>query len=323
MIITTNVTYTQPKRIRHRVEVHMTVPQERAWRHAAQRYGLSLPDFLRSAPTDSPEYGGKIPAKNNENLMNRCERIFSKEDFSTVLRERIPMLALKLRPTEVIHLGDHITLYAGTEVTARGVQIGIEAPPEVVIWREKIVSTKRRHKGPTMKIMPLDPGIIATGWSVLEDGCLLDYGVLRPDDAKADVPQRLDSLCAGLEALLEEYRPNVILIELCSGHLNEQKFAGKKQGQIGARLAVLGQCVGELRRTEIHWAVSGGEGEVIAIPENTWTRRQSKEARAWAMKMLFPELPDPATDSGLHVHDSCGLAVWWSREQKVRSLADV
>lgn len=47
------------------------------------------------------------------------------------------MLALKLRPKEIIHIGDTITIYAGKIGRASGVPIAIEAPKDVPIWREK------------------------------------------------------------------------------------------------------------------------------------------------------------------------------------------
>lgn len=47
------------------------------------------------------------------------------------------MLALKLRPNEIIHIGDDIQIHADCHGPSSGQVIGIEAPKDVGIWREK------------------------------------------------------------------------------------------------------------------------------------------------------------------------------------------
>ncbi len=47
------------------------------------------------------------------------------------------MLALKLRPKEIIRIGDAIVLHADRSLPSAGVLIGIEAPRKIEIRREK------------------------------------------------------------------------------------------------------------------------------------------------------------------------------------------
>jgi len=49
------------------------------------------------------------------------------------------MLALRLRPKEVIHIGPDIEIHADKSVPSAGVIVGITAPKSVGIWREKCV----------------------------------------------------------------------------------------------------------------------------------------------------------------------------------------
>jgi len=165
-----------------------------------------------------------------------------------------------------------------------------------------------------MILLSLDPGILATGWAVLEDGALRDWGELRPDDAKASVPARISSLCLELEARLGEFKPDMILLEWNSGKVNVNRHKGG-----GAGLAVHGEVTGSLWREAVHWARRRADAKVVPIDENAWTRGVSKDARALAVKGLYPQLPNPESDTGLHVHDAVGLAVWYLRERAVRS----
>ena len=54
------------------------------------------------------------------------------------------MLILALRPGERIWIGDHVTVTA-TEIASGVVKLGIDAPREVPVDRDKVRQSVRRH----------------------------------------------------------------------------------------------------------------------------------------------------------------------------------
>lgn len=164
-------------------------------------------------------------------------------------------------------------------------------------------------------ILSLDPGIRETGWAVLDGTELVAFGILRPEDFEAGVPARIDSLCVGLEALLAEYRPEVILLEWNSGKVNQRRHKGG-----GAGLATHGAVCAALWRDARHWARRRGDVRVVPVTESQWTRGIPKETRALAVANEFPDYR-PCSDPGLNIADSIGLALYWIREDRVRSIA--
>lgn len=162
------------------------------------------------------------------------------------------------------------------------------------------------------RILTIDPGSISTGYAVLEGDSLRDCGILKPDDPKADVPQRVESLCEGLEALLEEYKPDVVLIEWDSSHVNVRRHKGG-----GSGLATHGAITASLWRESLYWARRRQGVSVITILENTWTRRVPKEHRAAAVACQFPGV-DWTSDIRNDASDAVGLARWYVQERRVR-----
>ncbi len=63
-----------------------------------------------------------------------------------------------------------------------------------------------------MVIIGLDPGLTATGFGVVEDGRLLDYGVFKPDRSVL-AEQKIKKLTADVEHLVKKYQPRVCGLE--------------------------------------------------------------------------------------------------------------
>jgi Holliday junction resolvasome RuvABC endonuclease subunit len=168
-----------------------------------------------------------------------------------------------------------------------------------------------------MNVLGLDPGM-RTGWAVLcDDGTpdvdLLGCGLLTPDDPKLRVPDRIESLCTGLGALLDEYEPGLVVLEWDSGHVNERRHRGG-----GAGLATHGAVTAALWREVLAWSRSH-RATVVTVDESTWTRGVPKGERALAVAASFPyRLQD---DPGLDIADAIGIVVWKLKELCVRRNA--
>ncbi len=175
-----------------------------------------------------------------------------------------------------------------------------------------------------MKILSLDPSSTCCGWAVLtgEKPNLSGFGVLKaPSSAKS--LSRIDWLAggvAGLNGLVREERPDVVVMEWTSG---------KVHGRIGraSGLAVLGQAQGAIRQ-----AVRGLGVRVETVSENEWTGSVPKSTRARRVALEFASYRDFAgdwlhggkcleNDKGLDVADAIGLGVWWLRRHQYAALA--
>ncbi|WP_448586175.1 crossover junction endodeoxyribonuclease RuvC [Thermaurantiacus sp.] len=96
-----------------------------------------------------------------------------------------------------------------------------------------------------MRILGLDPGLVATGWGVIDcDGARLSHvghGVVATDPREA-LPRRLARLCAGLRDAIAAHAPDEAAIE--EVFLNANPRSSLKLGE--ARGVVL-LAVGEAR----------------------------------------------------------------------------
>ncbi len=61
-----------------------------------------------------------------------------------------------------------------------------------------------------MIILGVDPGTHRTGYAVVQDGVLIDCGVIHP---KGELPQRLFALHQGIAYLIQKHAPDVVAIE--------------------------------------------------------------------------------------------------------------
>lgn len=166
-----------------------------------------------------------------------------------------------------------------------------------------------------MTTLGLDPGIDTSGYAVLASlDELLEAGTLSPDDPKAHATARIESLCGGLEALLERFKPSLVVIEWNSGKVNRRRHQGG-----GAGLAVHGAVTCGLWREALGWARQN-RATVVTVDESQWTHGVRKEERALAVASMFPGLAW-TQDRKHDVADAIGVALWKLKELCVRNCA--
>ena len=116
-----------------------------------------------------------------------------------------------------------------------------------------------------MKILGLDPGLVTTGWGVIEaDGNRLAHvanGQIRTDSA-APLPKRLAALAEQLEELIAEHRPGAAAAEEVFVNKNPQSTLklGQARGVALMCAARSGIDVGEYSPALVKKAVVGTGG---------------------------------------------------------------
>lgn len=101
------------------------------------------------------------------------------------------------------------------------------------------------------RILGLDPGLRVTGYALLEiprrtEGVilpvpsLLEAGVIR--SSGRTLPERLRSLYHGLQEILEEYRPGIVVVEELFAHYAHPRTAVLMAHARGALLLAAAQC---------------------------------------------------------------------------------
>lgn len=169
-------------------------------------------------------------------------------------------------------------------------------------------------------IFSLDPSSTRTGWAFMKPPeQLVRAGLLLPDDPRASSEVRVGDMCSGLWQLLNLWLPRTILIEFTSGKVGRRHGTGG-----GAGLAIYGVAVGALWREVCAWIryqlpEDQINTEVVLIRENQWCRGVNKKDRQIAIAALFSAYrieQDPGGD----IADAVGMAVWYLREQRMRSV---
>jgi hypothetical protein len=161
-----------------------------------------------------------------------------------------------------------------------------------------------------MKILSLDPSSTITGYAIMEtagdaDPRMIEIGKLRKpgEHPPAD---RIDAMIDALADLLDEHKPDVVLMEVTSG-----KTSARHKGS-GAGLAIYGQAVGEFRRYLLCVREQCGF-DLRCIMENDWTRGTSKASRQAVIHAAYGCMYD------LFVNDA-GLS--WHKESQITNQED-
>jgi crossover junction endodeoxyribonuclease RuvC len=166
------------------------------------------------------------------------------------------------------------------------------------------MKTKPKHAGGVprrgVRVLGIDPGLTRTGFGVIDQkGSKLSavtHGVIKtsPNDS---VPQRLRQLFAGLEALIEETRPDEVAIERLFFKANALTAVGAMQS---AGVAMLAASIHGLEVTEYQPATV--KLAVVGVGS------ASKEQVAYMVEKLVvlgaqgpPELPD--------AHDALAVSI--------------
>ncbi len=140
-----------------------------------------------------------------------------------------------------------------------------------------------------MLVLGVDPGSRRTGWGVIEGGGnrlrAAAFGVLAPP-ARADLPHRLQALAHKLGALIEEHRPEVVVIEEAFYHesVRSTLVLGHVRGALLVAALDRGLPVAEYSPREIKMSVAGHGGA-------------SKEQVAGMVRRLLGLRAEPPSDA--------------------------
>ncbi len=174
------------------------------------------------------------------------------------------------------------------------------------------------------RIVSLDPSMTACGWAVMEPGqVLIEAGIMTSSPRKGDSRIRIESLCDQWRSLLEQWKPQEIVIEWTTGHVVRSRHGGG-----GAGLSIYGIAVGALWRESIWWAKLRNSGQLLpavhTVTENQWTGGRPKIRKGGQMFVsrqdivagLYP-IYRPQDDPGGDVADAVLLNYWWQRQRRL------
>lgn len=166
-------------------------------------------------------------------------------------------------------------------------------------------------------ILALDPSSTCTGYALLRSADdLAEAGRLRPGKTRDSAVHRITAMGVELAALIREWQPDEIVIEITSGKVG---CRGRQRGMNGAGLAVYGMAVGYLWRVCLEQQ-DRFRPPVYTVAENDWTRGVPKQQRAAGVALKYRNyrvIDDPGGD----VADAIGLGCWWLREAALRRVA--
>lgn len=120
--------------------------------------------------------------------------------------------------------------------------------------------------GQLMRILGIDPGLEVTGYGVLEAGTgqptVCEAGVIRSREASepADMAKRLCALHAGVVEVIEQFRPQVVVVEQLYAHYAHPRTAilmGHARGVIFLASAQHGLPVVSYNATRIKKTITG------------------------------------------------------------------
>jgi crossover junction endodeoxyribonuclease RuvC len=120
-------------------------------------------------------------------------------------------------------------------------------------------------------VLGIDPGLSRCGYAVVDPrprpARAVAIGVLRTDADDA-LPQRLAELHAELKALLDDYRPSVVVVEriFVQHNLRTAVSVGQASGLVIAEAAARGCQVVQYSPNEVKLAVAGdGAADKVAV----------------------------------------------------------
>lgn len=91
-----------------------------------------------------------------------------------------------------------------------------------------------------MRILGIDPGLSATGYGVLQDGRVVEYGTITTETTESQ-PERLRSLGAGLDEVIARNEPEACAIETLFFKGGGARSVIRSAEARGAILLTLGQ----------------------------------------------------------------------------------
>ncbi len=170
------------------------------------------------------------------------------------------------------------------------------------------------NSGSGFVVLGVDPGLTRCGYAAIEVGqsrvpTLLKLGVVSTDVA-ADLPDRLATLQADFEILMDEVQPDAVAVEqvFFQNNVRTAMGVGQASGLILAMAARRGIHVVQYTPSQVKSAVTGS-GTANKLQVQQMVQRQLK------LRSL-PQPPDAADAAALAL---CHLAVSPLRQSIVRS----
>jgi crossover junction endodeoxyribonuclease RuvC len=161
----------------------------------------------------------------------------------------------------------------------------------------------------TLRILGLDPGTATTGYGVVDkigaSPKMVDYGAILTSPKKS-IPQRLIDIYNDLNKIIDQYQPDVIVMERLFFAKNQTTAiaVGKACGVMQFAAAQRGLSVVEYTPMEVKQAVVGYGGA------------EKKQIQFMIQRILnLRELPKPDDAA-----DALALAVCHAHSEKLRSV---
>ena len=174
------------------------------------------------------------------------------------------------------------------------------------------------NSGSGSVVLGVDPGLTRCGYAAIEVGqsrvpALLKLGVVSTD-VSADLPDRLATLQADFEMLMDEVRPDAVAVEqvFFQNNVRTAMGVGQASGLVLAMAARRGIHVVQYTPSQVKSAVTGS-GTANKLQVQQMVQRQLK------LRSL-PQPPDAADAAALAL---CHLAVSPLRQSIARSTVGV
>ncbi|UCF71436.1 MAG: crossover junction endodeoxyribonuclease RuvC [candidate division WOR-3 bacterium] len=94
-----------------------------------------------------------------------------------------------------------------------------------------------------MKLIGIDPGITATGYSIIDENNCITSGTIRPK--RSDAYGRLHEICTRVKSLVDEHKPDFVALEKVFHHKNVQSLIRSSELR-GAIIMTLLSCNAEI-----------------------------------------------------------------------------
>jgi len=151
-----------------------------------------------------------------------------------------------------------------------------------------------------MKVIGVDPGYIKTGYAVVDDLKVLEFGVI---DLKGEKVERMRKLVNCISDMVHRYRPEYLVMETAFyGKSYDSAFKlAEIRGAIIGLTGMLGMLYAEYHPAEVKKSVTGNG-------------RAAKSQVIWMVKRLF------GLNETINHHAADSLAVIFTHLLKVRAL---
>lgn len=165
-----------------------------------------------------------------------------------------------------------------------------------------------------MKALGIDPGLVITGYGVLEQESgrirLIEAGTIDSGDSKSALPDRLRRLYEELDQLLHDHSPDVMALEQLYSHYEHPRTAilmGHARGVIVLAAGMHGVPIHHYAATQVKSALTGNG-------------RASKEQIQQMVRRTFGLVETPRPPD---VADAVAVALCHVHHHGSRSASDV